>query len=109
MVVLGVQERFLVAEGILGSFLLRAQAPCVVGHAAGPRVLVRGRHLDAEAVEVLHGLRERRCGRAPSGADELSNAVQPVVVEVADRAVTQELACHEQRGQRVRGRATTVG
>ena len=27
------------------------------GRAAGPRVLVRGRRLDVEAVEVLHGLR----------------------------------------------------
>ena len=33
--------------------------------------------------------RERRCGRAPSGADELGDAVQPVFVEVVDRAVAQ--------------------
>ena len=49
------------------------------------------------------------CGRSPSGADELGGAVQPVLVEVVDRAVAQELACHEQQGLRVRGRATSVG
>ena len=57
VVVLGARESFLAAEGFHGSFLLRARVPCIVGCTAGPRVLERGRRLDAEAVEVLHGLR----------------------------------------------------
>ena len=32
--------------------------------------------------------RERRCGRAPSGADKLGDAVQPVFIEVIDGAIT---------------------
>ena len=59
VVLLGVQERFLAAVGFHGSFL-RVRAPCTVGRAAGPRVLVRGRRLDVEAVEVLPGLRRRQ-------------------------------------------------
>ena len=39
--------------------------------------------------------------RAPCGEDELSDAVEPLLIEVVDGAVTQELACHEQRGLRV--------
>ena len=52
--------------------------------------------------------RERWCGGVPSGTDKLGDAVQPVLVEVVDRAVAQELACHEQRGLRVRGGAASV-
>lgn len=52
--------------------------------------------------------REGWRGGAPSGADELGDAVQPVLVEVVDRAVAQELACHEQRGLRVYGSAASV-
>ena len=52
--------------------------------------------------------REGWCRGAPCGADELGDAVQPVLVEVVDWAVAQELACHEQRGLRVRGRVTSV-
>ena len=56
-VVLGAQEHFLAALGLLGSFLLHAQAAGMAGHANGPRVLVRGRRLDAEAAEALQELR----------------------------------------------------
>ena len=52
--------------------------------------------------------RERWYGGAPSGADELGDAVQPVLVEVIDRAIAQELACHEQCGLLVRGHATSI-
>ena len=52
--------------------------------------------------------REGRRRGAPCGADELGDAVEPVLVEVVDRAVAQELACHEWHGLRVRGRATSV-
>ena len=52
--------------------------------------------------------REGWCGGAPSGADELGDAVQPVLVEVVDRAVAQELAFHEQRGLHVCGSAASV-
>ena len=56
VVVQGAQEHLLAAEGSLGSFSLRVQAPCVAGRAAGPRVLEQVRRLDVEVVEVLHGL-----------------------------------------------------
>ena len=46
--------------------------------------------------------REGRRGRAPCGADEFGDASKPLLVEVVDGAVTQELACHEQHGLRVR-------
>ena len=39
--------------------------------------------------------REGQCRGAPCGTDELGDAVQPVLVEVVDRALAQELACHE--------------
>ena len=38
--------------------------------------------------------REGRCRGAPCGVDELGDAVEPVLVEVVDRAVTQELVRH---------------
>ena len=50
----------------------------------------------------------RRRG-APYGADKLGNAVKPVLVEVVDRAVAQELVRHEEHGMRVHGSATCVG
>ena len=53
VMVLGAQEHFLAALGLLGSFLLRAWARGMAVHAAGPRVLVHGRLLDAEAVQEL--------------------------------------------------------
>ena len=45
----------------------------------------------------------------PPAADELGDAIEPVLVEVVNRAVAQELVRHEERGLRVRGRATSVG
>ena len=50
--VLGAQEHFLAASGLLGSFLLRAWVLGMAGHAVGLRVLVLGRHLDMEAAET---------------------------------------------------------
>ena len=41
--------------------------------------------------------REGRRRGAPCGADELGDAVEPVLVEVIDRAVAQELVRHEER------------
>ena len=52
--------------------------------------------------------REGRCGKASNGTDELGDAVQPILIEVVDQAVAQELACHEWCGLRVRGSATSV-
>ena len=52
--------------------------------------------------------REGWCGGAPSGADELGDAGEPLVVEVVDGTVVQELSCQEQRGVRVRRSATGV-
>ena len=50
--------------------------------------------------------RNGRRRRAPCGADELSDASEPFLVEVVDGAVVQELTCQEQSGLRVRGSAT---
>ena len=49
--------------------------------------------------------REGRQLGAPCGADELGDAVEPVLVEVVDRAVAQELIRHEERGLRIHGSA----
>ena len=46
-------ECFLVDGESLGSFFLHALARGAVGHAAGPRILERGRRLDAGEAEVL--------------------------------------------------------
>ena len=51
----GAQERFLADEGLLGSFILRVQAPDAVDHAGGPRALAPGRRLGAETMEALVG------------------------------------------------------
>ena len=53
--------------------------------------------------------REGRRRGAPCGADKLGDAVEPVLVEVVDGAVAQELARHAQSGLRVHGSATSVG
>ena len=50
-----------------------------------------------------------RCRRAPCGADELGDAVEPLLIEVVDGAVTQELVRRKQSGLRIRGGATSVG
>ena len=69
VVVPGVQEHPLAAAGPPGSFLLHARAPCAAGHTMGPRVLVRGRHLDGEVMEAIHGLRrpQREAGEVARG------------------------------------------
>ena len=138
MVALRALEHFLAAEGPPDSFLLRAWAHDMADHTAGPRVLGRGHRLDAEEAVVLRELRvsargrrlgaeeaealrelhrtqlevgrqqEGWCRRGSSGTDELGDAVQPALVEVVDHAVTQELACHEQRGLRVCGWAASM-
>ena len=46
---------------------------------------------------------------APYSADKLGDAVEPVLVEVVDRAVAQELVRHEERGPCIHGSATNVG
>ena len=46
---------------------------------------------------------------APCGADEFGDAVEPVFVEVVDRAVAQELVRHEERGLCIHGSAMCVG
>ena len=63
---------------------------------------------------TAHGWRRARqrvgrCRGAPCGADELGDAVEPVLVEVVDWAVAQELVRHEERGPRVHGSATCMG
>ena len=70
VVVLGVQEHLLAAEGPPGSFLLHARVPCAVGRTAGPRVLVQGRRLDAKVVEALCGTR-----RPKQEADEAARGM----------------------------------
>ena len=62
---------------------------------------------------VARGWRRARQGvgrsrGAPCDVDKLSDAVKPVLVEVVDWAVAQELACHEQCGLRIRGCAASV-
>ena len=52
--------------------------------------------------------REGRRRGAPCSADELGDASKPLLVEVVDGAVVQELTCQEQHGLRVRGGATSV-
>ena len=53
--------------------------------------------------------REGRRRGAPCGADELGDAVEPVLIEVVDQAVAQELVRHEEHGPCVHGRATFMG
>ena len=43
--------------------------------------------------------------RAPCGADELGDAVEPLLVEVVDWAVAQELVCHNEHSSSLHGRA----
>ena len=46
--------------------------------------------------------------RAPRGADELGDEVEPLLVEVVDGAVAQELVRHEERGPCLHGSAVRV-
>ena len=53
----------------------------------------------------------QRVGRrrgAPCGADELGDAVEPLLVEVVDWAVAQELIRREERGPRLHGSAACM-
>ena len=57
-------------------------------------------------------LRQRasQLGGAPvRDADELSDPLEPLLVEVADRAVAKELSYHEQSGLRIRLAVTRMG
>ena len=57
-------------------------------------------------------LRQRACrlGGAPMrNADELSDPLEPLLVEVTDRAVAKELPRHEQSGLRVHRAVTRMG
>ena len=68
----------------------------------------RWRHLLilASCAEWRVRQREGRQGGAPCGADELGDAGKPVLVEVVDGAVVQELSCQEQHSMRIHGGAT---
>ena len=46
--------------------------------------------------------------RAPCGADELGDAVEPLLIEVVDGAVTQELVRRDERGLFLHGSAVRV-
>ena len=46
--------------------------------------------------------------RAPRGADELGDAVEPFFIDVVDGAVAQELVCREERGPCLHGSAVRV-
>ena len=47
--------------------------------------------------------------RAPCGTDELGDAVEPLLVEVVDGTVMQELVHRDERGPRLHGGAVHVG
>ena len=63
---------------------------------------------------VAHGWlrgrqREGRRRRAPCGADEIGDSVEPLLIEVVDGAVTQELVRREERGPCLHGSVVRVG
>ena len=77
----------------------------------GAILVRRGRRRSVSHIARSRGRARQRegwCRRSPRGTDELGDAVQLVLVEVVDRAVAQELACHEQRSLCVRGGAANV-
>ena len=47
--------------------------------------------------------REGRHRGAPCGVDELGDAIEPLLVEVVNRAVAQELVRRDERGPRLHG------
>ena len=53
--------------------------------------------------------RNGRCRRAPCGADELGDAVEPFFVDVVDGTVAQELVCRDERSSSLHGRAEREG
>ena len=112
----GAREHLLGGEGFLGSSFLVARALDTAGLVQGPRALGPGHLLREEVAEApleLH--RPCRTGgeaaretaqESPYGTNELGDVSEPLLVEVVDGAVAQELACHAQRGLRIRGSAT---
>ena len=50
-----------------------------------------------------------RRGRAPCGADELGDAVEPLFIDIIDWAVAQELVCRDERSSSLHGRAGRAG
>ena len=57
---------------------------------------------------IAHGWRRarqrvERCWGAPCGADELGDAIEPLLVEVVDWAVAQDVVRREERGPRLHG------
>ena len=109
--------QLLAAAESLGSFSLRARALGVADRTVGPHALAPGRRLVAEVAlhepcrpQLAEGEAARGSAQgSPCGTDKLSDAVEPVLVEVVDRTVAQELVRHEERGLRVHGSATCVG
>ena len=119
MLVPGAREHLLGDEGFLGSSFLVVLALDAVGLVQGPRALEPGHLLGEEVVEAppdprllrgMEGKAARRTARgAPCGADELGDAGKPVLVEVVDGVVVQELSYQDQRGVRIRGGTTCMG
>ena len=116
---LGARKHLLGDEGSLGSSFLAAQALEAEGLALGLRALEPGRLLGEEVAEAppeLHHPQKMEGEAArgtvqeiPCSADELGDASDPLLVEVVDGAVVQELTRQEQHNVRVRGGATGVG
>ena len=114
----GVAERSLAVEGFLGSFFPHTRVPNVVGRVVEPRALALGAVLVQRwwrcfVSYVAHGWRRAsqrvgQCRGAPCSADKLGDAVKPVLVEVVDWAVVQELVRHEERGPCVHGNVTSM-
>ena len=53
--------------------------------------------------------RNGRRRRAPCGADELSDAVEPFFIDVVDGTVAQELVCRDERSSSLHGCAECAG
>ena len=53
--------------------------------------------------------RKGRRRRAPCGADELDDAVEPFFIDVIDRAIAQELVCCDERSPCLHGRTGHAG
>ena len=53
--------------------------------------------------------RNGRRGRAPYGADKLGDAVEPLVVDVVDGTVAQELVCRDEHSSSLQGCAECAG
>ena len=85
------------------------------GHAPwGQGAFLRGRRLRRPRSFVARAgrgavQREGRRGGAPCGADELGDAVEPLLVEVVHGEVAEELVCRNERGPCLHGSAVRVG